>query len=93
MNESLNPKAAVEKARETSRETATQFEQFAHDTPEAMRAFAESSSDAVPASTSPKVSLEPRILPKRWSCMEPIGASSWTRWQPKPRRCAYCRAM
>jgi phasin len=43
MNESVNPKATAEKARETSRKTAAQFEELAHDTPEAMRAFAEKS--------------------------------------------------
>ena len=43
MNESLNPKAAAEKARETSRKTAAQFEELAHDTPEVMRSLAEKS--------------------------------------------------
>jgi phasin len=43
MNESVNPKAAAEKARETSRKTAAQFEELAYDTPETMRAFAEKS--------------------------------------------------
>jgi hypothetical protein len=39
MNESMNPKAAAEKARETTRKTAAQFEELAHDT----RALAEKS--------------------------------------------------
>jgi hypothetical protein len=41
MNESFNPKVAAEKARETYRKTAVQFEELARDTPEAMRALAE----------------------------------------------------
>jgi phasin len=41
MNESLNPKAAAEKARETYGKTATQIEELAYDTPEAMRSIAE----------------------------------------------------
>ena len=43
MNESFNPKVAAEKARETYRKTAAQFEELAKNTqmPEAMRALAE----------------------------------------------------
>ena len=43
MNESFNPKVAAEKARETYRKTAAQFDEIARDTPEAMRALAEKS--------------------------------------------------
>jgi phasin len=43
MNESMNPKAAAEKVRETSRKIAAQFEELTQDTPESMRAFAEKS--------------------------------------------------
>jgi len=43
MTESLNPRVAADKARDTYRKTATQFEELVHDTqlPEAMRALAE----------------------------------------------------
>jgi len=43
MTESLNPKVAAGKARDTYRKTAAQFEELVHDTqlPEAMRALAE----------------------------------------------------
>ena len=43
MNHAINPKVAAEKARETYRKTAVQFEELARDTPEAMRALAEKS--------------------------------------------------
>jgi phasin family protein len=40
MNESFNPQVAAERARETYRKTAAQFEELARDTPEAMRDLA-----------------------------------------------------
>ena len=43
MNDAINPKVAAEKARDTYRKTAVQFDEIARDTPEAMRALAEKS--------------------------------------------------